>query len=95
MFEKQYVMGNSSEKIAKYSIKSEFKASEKQLEAIRKLEKGLSDQKKYQTLLGVTGSGKTFTMANLIERTKRPAIIMAPNKTLAAQLYGEMKELCR
>ncbi|MEC8881882.1 MAG: excinuclease ABC subunit UvrB [Pseudomonadota bacterium] len=85
-------MVNSSEKSAKYSIKSEFKASDKQLEAIKSLERGLLDQKKYQTLLGVTGSGKTFTMANLIERTKRPAIIMAPNKTLAAQLYGEMKE---
>lgn len=51
----------------------------------------LSDNVRYQTLLGVTGSGKTFTMANLIQRTRRPAIVLAPNKTLAAQLYGEMK----
>lgn len=53
---------------------------------------GLVQKKKHQTLLGVTGSGKTFTMANLICQTRRPALIMAPNKTLAAQLYGEMKE---
>lgn len=84
-------MDNSHENYAKYSIKSEFKASLKQKEAIEKLAAGLDQHKKYQTLLGVTGSGKTFTMANLIEKTKRPAIIMAPNKTLAAQLYGEMK----
>ena len=84
-------MENRSDADVKYQIESEFKVSSKQLEAINELEKGLSSQKKYQTLLGVTGSGKTFTMANLIERTKRPAIVMAPNKTLAAQLYGEMK----
>ena len=59
-------------------------------QAVKKLISGL-ESKRYQTLLGVTGSGKTFTMANLIHRTKRPAIILAPNKTLAAQLYGEMK----
>jgi len=60
--------------------------------AINQLVEGLEDGLKYQTLLGVTGSGKTFTMANVIARTGRPAIIMAPNKTLAAQLYAEMRE---
>ncbi|MFM8557597.1 MAG: DEAD/DEAH box helicase family protein, partial [Betaproteobacteria bacterium] len=60
--------------------------------AIDALEQGLRDGLSYQTLLGVTGSGKTFTMANVIARTGRPALILAPNKTLAAQLYAEMRE---
>ena len=60
--------------------------------AIAKLVEGVRDGEVFQTLLGVTGSGKTFTMANVIARTGRPAIIMAPNKTLAAQLYAEMRE---
>ncbi len=63
-----------------------------QPEAIEKLVEGLNDGLMYQTLLGVTGSGKTYTMANAIARVGRPAIIMAPNKTLAAQLYSEMRE---
>ncbi len=63
-----------------------------QPEAIEKLIEGIGDGLMYQTLLGVTGSGKTFTMANVIARLGRPAIIMAPNKTLAAQLYSEMRE---
>ncbi len=63
-----------------------------QPEAIDKLMEGIGDGLMYQTLLGVTGSGKTFTMANVIARLGRPAIIMAPNKTLAAQLYSEMRE---
>src|SRR4051812_45638150 len=63
-----------------------------QPEAIDKLTEGLNDGLMYQTLLGVTGSGKTYTMANVIARIGRPAIIMAPNKTLAAQLYAEMRE---
>ncbi len=62
-----------------------------QPEAIRQLVAGLDAGHRYQTLLGVTGSGKTFTMANVIERVQRPALVMAPNKTLAAQLYGEFK----
>ena len=60
--------------------------------AIDKLVQGVSDGLMYQTLLGVTGSGKTFTMANVIARTGRPALVLAPNKTLAAQLYSEMRE---
>ncbi|MFC3338499.1 excinuclease ABC subunit UvrB [Paracandidimonas soli] len=63
-----------------------------QPEAIGKLTEGIQDGLMYQTLLGVTGSGKTFTMANVIARTGRPAIVLAPNKTLAAQLYAEMRE---
>ncbi|MGD2139308.1 MAG: excinuclease ABC subunit UvrB [Burkholderiales bacterium] len=63
-----------------------------QPEAIAKLVEGIGDGLQYQTLLGVTGSGKTFTMANVIARTGRPAIVIAPNKTLAAQLYAEFKE---
>src|SRR5690625_4490419 len=59
--------------------------------AIDKLVKGLEAGDSHMTLLGVTGSGKTFTMANVIERAQRPALVMAPNKTLAAQLYGEFK----
>jgi len=63
-----------------------------QPEAIAKLTEGIVDGLMYQTLLGVTGSGKTFTMANVIARTGRPALVLAPNKTLAAQLYGEFRE---
>ena len=60
--------------------------------AIDALEQGLRDGLSFQTLLGVTGSGKTFTMANVIARMGRPALVLAPNKTLAAQLYAEMRE---
>ena len=60
--------------------------------AIEKLVEGIQDGESFQTLLGVTGSGKTFTMANVIARLGRPAIVFAPNKTLAAQLYSEFRE---
>ena len=63
-----------------------------QPEAIGLLVEGLNDGLSYQTLVGVTGSGKTYTMANVIARTGRPALVLAPNKTLAAQLYSEFKE---
>jgi len=69
-----------------------FEPAGDQPEAIAKLVEGIDDGLSYQTLLGVTGSGKTFTMANVIARTGRPAIVMAPNKTLAAQLYSEFRE---
>lgn len=75
-----------------FRIDSEFKPAGDQPEAIAKLVGGLQAGLSDQVLLGVTGSGKTFTMAHIIETMQRPAIIMAPNKTLAAQLYGEMKE---
>jgi len=79
------------EKSANYTLESEFPISEKQSIAVQELRDRLEQKVSHQTLLGVTGSGKTFTMANLIQQTRRPALIMAPNKTLAAQLYGEMK----
>ena len=69
-----------------------FQPAGDQLEAIARLVEGLNDGLAYQTLLGVTGSGKTFTMANVIARLGRPALVLAPNKTLAAQLYSEMRE---
>ncbi len=75
----------------KFKIKSDFKPAGDQPEAIRNLVKGAKKNQFNQVLLGVTGSGKTFTMAKVIEETNRPALILAPNKTLAAQLYGEMK----
>src|SRR6266849_988518 len=74
-----------------FQISSEFKPAGDQPQAIDELCEGLARGEKDQVLLGVTGSGKTFTMAHVIARTGRPAIILAPNKTLAAQLYGEMK----
>lgn len=75
-----------------FKLNSSFKPSGDQPEAIRRLEEGLEDGLAHQTLLGVTGSGKTFTIANVIADLQRPTMVLAPNKTLAAQLYGEMKE---
>jgi excinuclease ABC subunit B len=75
-----------------FKLHSRFKPAGDQPTAIKALVEGLSDGEVHQTLLGVTGSGKTFTIANVINEVQRPAMIMAPNKTLAAQLYGEMKE---
>ena len=75
----------------KFKIKSNFKPAGDQPDAIKKLVTGARKNEFNQVLLGVTGSGKTFTMAKIIEETNRPALVLAPNKTLAAQLYGEMK----
>ena len=75
-----------------YDLQSDFDPAGDQPEAIGCLVEGLDDGEAYQTLLGVTGSGKTFTMANIIARTGRPALVMAHNKTLAAQLYSEMRD---
>src|SRR4030042_456547 len=69
-----------------------FQPAGDQPQAIARLVEGMEDGLSYQTLLGVTGSGKTYTMANVIARTGRPALVMAPNKTLAAQLYSEMRQ---
>lgn len=77
----------------RFEIHSDYEPAGDQPEAIAKLLEGLESGLAKQTLLGVTGSGKTFTIANIIQKTQRPALILAPNKTLAAQLYGEMKEL--
>lgn len=78
--------------MAKFKLVSNFKPEGDQPEAIRKLTDGLKKDAAYQTLLGVTGSGKTFTMANVIANIGRPALVISHNKTLAAQLYSEFKE---
>jgi len=78
--------------VRKFKLKSAFSPKGDQPQAIQALLDGINAGAKYQTLLGVTGSGKTFTLANVIEKTQKPSLIMAPNKTLAAQLYSEMKE---
>lgn len=75
-----------------FNLKSEFSPTGDQPEAIRQLVEGINSGTKHQTLLGVTGSGKTFTMANVIQQTQRPTLILSHNKTLAAQLYGEFKQ---
>lgn len=75
-----------------FKLSSQYKPSGDQPTAIKQLVEGLNDGLAFQTLLGATGTGKTFTMANVIQQVERPTLIMAHNKTLAAQLYGEMKE---
>jgi len=75
-----------------FKLHQQFEPAGDQPEAIAKLIEGVEMGLAYQTLLGVTGSGKTYTMANVIARQGRPALIIAPNKTLAAQLYSEMRE---
>ena len=75
-----------------FDLQTAYSPAGHQPEAIEKLVSGIDDGLAYQTLLGVTGSGKTFTIANILKRQQRPAIVLAPNKTLAAQLYGEFKE---
>ena len=74
-----------------FELKSDYAPAGDQEQAIAKLTKSIQAGNKHQTLLGVTGSGKTFTIANIVQQVQRPTIIMAHNKTLAAQLYGEMK----
>ncbi len=76
----------------KFKVVSEFKPTGDQPNAINELVEGLNTGERYQTLLGVTGSGKTFTVANVIERIQKPTLILAHNKTLAAQLYSEFKQ---
>ena len=84
-------IGGKLEGGKKFKIKSDFTPAGDQPDAIKRLVQGAKKNEFNQVLLGVTGSGKTFTMAKVIEATNRPALILAPNKTLAAQLYGEMK----
>ncbi len=78
--------------MGEFRVVSDYKATGDQPQAIAELTEGIVSGKKHQTLLGVTGSGKTFTMANVIEKVQRPTLIISHNKTLAAQLYGEFKE---
>ena len=79
--------------MGQFKIDSAFEPAGDQPKAIDALAAGIAENKRYQTLLGVTGSGKTFTMANVVERVQRPALVISHNKTLAAQLYEEFKEL--
>jgi excinuclease ABC subunit B len=79
--------------MAKFELKTEYQPRGDQPGAINELEQGIRRGDRHQVLLGVTGSGKTFTMANVVHRVQRPTLVLAPNKTLAAQLYGEFKEL--
>ena len=76
----------------KFKLVSEYKPTGDQPDAIATLVKGFKEGNQFQTLLGVTGSGKTFTMANVIQELNKPTLIIAHNKTLAAQLYGEFRE---
>ena len=78
--------------MSEFKVVSPYTPSGDQKRAIDSLYEGVKDNKKYQTLLGVTGSGKTFTMAKLIEKADKPALVLTHNKTLAAQLYREFKE---
>jgi len=89
--DKDFLFGKKLEGGIKLSTVSDFKPAGDQPGAIKKLISGIKDKKNDQVLLGVTGSGKTFSMAKIIEALNRPSLILAPNKTLAAQLYGEMK----
>ena len=76
----------------KFILHSNYKPTGDQPQAIESIVNGIKSGKKEQTLLGVTGSGKTFTMANVIEKVQRPTLVLAHNKTLAAQLCSELKE---
>ena len=76
----------------KFKLVSDFDPAGDQPEAIKSLVNGIKKNEKSQVLLGVTGSGKTFAMAKIIEKTQKPALVLAPNKPLAAQLYGEFKD---
>ena len=76
-----------------FNLVSKFKPSGDQPEAIKELVAGIKEGKKNQVLLGATGTGKTFTMANVIQEVDKPTLILAHNKTLAGQLYSEFKEL--
>ena len=93
MNEIQFKHDNSSNTTKPFKIVSDFNPSGDQPDAINSIVKSLNEGEQEQVLLGVTGSGKTFTMAKVIEEVQKPTLIMAPNKTLAAQLYGEMKNL--
>ena len=76
-----------------FNLVSKYKPSGDQPEAIKKLVEGINNGEKYQVLLGATGTGKTFTIANVIKEVNKPTLVLAHNKTLAGQLYAELKEL--
>ena len=83
---------NPSNEPSQFKLHSEYQPTGDQPQAIAELVEGFRQGNQFETLLGVTGSGKTFTMANVIQALNKPTLIIAHNKTLAAQLYGEMKE---
>ena len=83
---------NISYKENMFKLVSDYKPTGDQPKAIEYLSNGIKEGKKFQTLLGVTGSGKTFTMANIIQKVQKPTLVLAHNKTLAGQLYSEFKE---
>ena len=76
----------------KFNLISEFISTGDQPEAIKQLAEGVLKGERFQVLVGVTGSGKTFTMANVIEKVQKPTLVLSHNKTLAAQLYGEFRQ---
>ena len=92
IFEVLNIMETKKEKTM-FKLHSDFKPTGDQPQAIQKLANGIKGGNKFQTLLGVTGSGKTFTMANIIQEVQKPTLILAHNKTLAGQLYSEFKEM--
>ena len=79
--------------MADFKVYTDFTPRGSQPEAIKSITKGINDGQDFQTLLGITGSGKTFTMAKVIEEVQKPTLILSHNKVLAAQLYGELKSL--
>ncbi len=93
LIESDHLKGRQQHMNIPFQLNSSFTPSGDQPEAISKLVKGVEDGLKSQVLLGVTGSGKTFTIANVIQQVQRPSLVIAPNKTLAAQLFSEFKEL--
>jgi len=92
-YNQPYSVGFSETPMPPFKIVTTFTPQGDQPQAIEKLSRGIERGKKHQVLLGVTGSGKTFTMAKVVERMQKPTLVLAPNKILAAQLYGEFKEL--
>ena len=76
-----------------FNLVSKYTPSGDQPKRVKELVSGINENKKYQVLLGATGTGKTFTIANVIKETNKPTLVLAHNKTLAGQLYGELKEL--
>ena len=88
----QLLVHETGEESVGFKLHSEYAPTGDQPQAIEALVKGFQEGNQFQTLLGVTGSGKTFTMANVIQQLNKPTLVIAHNKTLAAQLYGEFKE---
>ena len=94
LFCNEFLVNSSHSEVRKmFDLVSKFDPSGDQPQAIDELVKGVEEGKKFQVLLGATGTGKTFTIANVIQKTQKPTLVLAHNKTLAGQLYGELKEL--